>query len=77
MEHSQGVELIVIGYGGTESLENFKKEFDKRVEEKYIETCHRWRHRKFLNYRLLVGKTESDITLSLPILSAFPLCICY
>lgn len=76
MEHSQGVELIVIGYGGTESLENFKKELDKRVEEKYIETCHRWRHRKFLKPRLLVGKTESDITLSLPILSAFPLCIC-
>lgn len=67
------MELIVTGYGETESRSDFKRELDKQVEEKYIETCHRWRHRKFLNHRLLVGKVES---LSLPILLAFPLFIC-
>lgn len=38
MEHSWGVELIVIAYGGTESMNDFKKELDKQVEGKYIET---------------------------------------
>lgn len=61
-------------YGETESRSDFKKELDKEVEEKYIETCHRWRHSKFLNHWLIVGKVES---LSLPTFLAFPLLICY
>jgi len=37
------VDIVVIGYGGTESINDFKKEPDRQMEEKYIDTCHRWR----------------------------------
>lgn len=72
MVHSYGVELIVIGYGGTESINYFKKELGKQVEEKYIENHHRWRRRKFLNHRWWV-EWRAILLLSLPILSTFPL----
>lgn len=50
-ENSYAVEFIVIEYGRTESINDFKKELDKQGEEKHIETYHRWRHRKLLKHR--------------------------
>lgn len=38
-----GSEVIDLGYRGTESINDFKKELSKQTEEEYIETCHRQR----------------------------------